>query len=885
MELIPEYLDILYRKVQPEMLLDNIENEYVTQKKNMFRLDSWNISMETFRHYSYKNFEGYSADEIENLYYNMLNYMTIGKSRMKSSVFNIIPHYMEDIVDIYGQIPRCRSKEILNWRSSSLRLGQDTLLMSYMAYMDYKNNYVRNFFAWNSTIASDNVRLQNLLKRGIAENHFHLYGSTMVFPLSWISLMNHPQKIAEYFRNGKIRRKMSENLTDSVMLGEVDNQMEWTKRLTIACWIRKELYKSIKVLRNNQQTRMAEELIAYVHFPLAGRLADEVNALRYSYGYRFRQPDFYDGVCLDYAINLEHGIKDEFRHNASLIGERKFLYDCYYRSYNGQFSKDEQDVFYLYLLIKSQFRNELIQVNQRVGFKNFARYQNRKGDFWWNTKEYAYEAHVLALKGAFSGQSIKSLEARIMPSDRWTKDIEGIFAIDRDMYFANKGQSLPADNVIKEIKQNGINEKYFFVIHFPKIKLERINARDSNKELIGIPRNYKTREKAERFAKAIKKAIVKNNYYANRVWGIDACSTEIGCRPETFATEFRFLRYIVCSENVFWEGKSREKRLWITYHAGEDFLDIVDGIRAIDEAVRFLDMNNRDRLGHALALGVDPEAYYLLKRRNLIMPKQDVLDNYVWLLFRSLELGVMIDSQLRCHMEYEAEKLFHYIYPPSSGNDASLKDYFESWKLRGDHPQLYRSGEYIKKEDIFTDDYKEAGTLKDEKLKLLRGQKQIAYLYYRYHFGAQERRCGQEMQIVEITDEYIALAKEMQKSIQRLLMEKSIAIECNPSSNVLIGTFKRYDTHPMLQFNSYALNKHGKYDPVQLNISINTDDQGVFDTLLENEYALMACALEKKKDGSGELIYSGDDVYDYLEHVRQMGMEQVFRTDTYGSDS
>ena len=35
---------------------------------------------------------------------------------------------------------------------------------------------------------------------------------------------------------------------------------------------------------------------------------------------------------------------------------------------------------------------------------------------------------------------------------------------------------------------------------------------------------------------------------------------------------------------------------------------------------------------------------------------------------------------------------------------------------------------------------------------------------------------------------------------------------------------------------------------MQLSVSINTDDQGVFDTLLENEYALMALALKKKKD-------------------------------------
>ena len=42
---------------------------------------------------------------------------------------------------------------------------------------------------------------------------------------------------------------------------------------------------------------------------------------------------------------------------------------------------------------------------------------------------------------------------------------------------------------------------------------------------------------------------------------------------------------------------------------------------------------------------------------------------------------------------------------------------------------------------------------------------------------------------------------------------------------------------------------------MQLSVSINTDDQGVFDTLLENEYALMALALKKKKDKDNHKIY------------------------------
>lgn len=47
-----------------------------------------------------------------------------------------------------------------------------------------------------------------------------------------------------------------------------------------------------------------------------------------------------------------------------------------------------------------------------------------------------------------------------------------------------------------------------------------------------------------------------------------------------------------------------------TYHVGEVFTDIVDGLRAVDEAVHFLNLDCGDRLGHATVLGMDVEKWY-----------------------------------------------------------------------------------------------------------------------------------------------------------------------------------------------------------------------------------------------------------------------------------
>ena len=55
-----------------------------------------------------------------------------------------------------------------------------------------------------------------------------------------------------------------------------------------------------------------------------------------------------------------------------------------------------------------------------------------------------------------------------------------------------------------------------------------------------------------------------------------------------------------------------------TYHVGEDFYDLIDGLRAIDEAITFFELGKNDRLGHALALGVNPYDYYNHRRYNIV---------------------------------------------------------------------------------------------------------------------------------------------------------------------------------------------------------------------------------------------------------------------------
>ena len=120
--------------------------------------------------------------------------------------------------------------------------------------------------------------------------------------------------------------------------------------------------------------------------------------------------------------------------------------------------------------------------------------------------------------------------------------------------------------------------------------------------------------------------------------------------------------------------------------------------------------------------------------------------------------------------------------------------------------------------------------------------------------------------------------------MQKFVSRKHIGLETNPSSNKLIGVLSRYDEHPIQKWYNVGLT----YDSEQLKtspqsfISINTDDQGVFNTCLENEFALVACALEKQKNPDGSPVYNQAQIYEWLENIRRMGLEQCFRTPLYG---
>lgn len=112
-----------------------------------------------------------------------------------------------------GEEVECKFDQLLRWREISLKMGQDFFTCAYLAQKDWENGDRTQKFSWLPIIRSDNIRLHNILEKGLAENHFHLNGSTKIFELNWLCVMNHIAGRTKDFK--QIKRTMQRQSGDS----------------------------------------------------------------------------------------------------------------------------------------------------------------------------------------------------------------------------------------------------------------------------------------------------------------------------------------------------------------------------------------------------------------------------------------------------------------------------------------------------------------------------------------------------------------------------------------------------------------------------------------------------------------------------------------------
>lgn len=896
MDNLRSVLNIVLSKI-PTSLIVNSEIQYD------------NINRDTFVKIAGYYLKYYSNDELDNLfdyikneYEDQANYVRgfeIGKYEDKEgfSVFDAILIFATRVLQEIDGEPICRYENVLRWRFTSHLLEEDIFTTAYLAFQDCREGKRNRDFSWKPVIGNNNEHLNWILRQGLADNHFHLKGSAPQFPLSWINMMNHVrskkyEKILEGYGNKR--------LSVSYEIGTEEEHLYslYLKAALIRCFLfaqitEQEFFIANNLVRNNYdpdpETRKwsTENLVMFL-------LKDKTEIIFYRNKIQ-ENIDFFrtnkGEKQLDYALTGEYrkGIgKNEV--NNSLSGERWLMYEMFLRIY-AKSVKDQKyfNLFYLYLVIKRAVRAELVQTNENIGFDNFEKYQNRKEDFIEDTpleKEYI----KMALKGTIVNQNILHLETRLTP---------------RKTALQNKKYIEKYDKVMKNDKE--LMERYFYVFHFVKDK--------DNEKLLNSDsycRHYQKRRSLQKQAKAIALFRTKFPETAKRLRGIDGCSREIGCRPEVLAQTYRYLKnhIVYAKRNKVYYDNNKEvtvPQLQMTYHVGEDFQSLVDGLRAIEEAIMFFNLNCGSRLGHALALGEDPDEYYEGKKNCILITQQDYLDNLVWVYYRIKRFSLIGYEDLLLNIEQEYNKYFRLIYGDAVSDEFfeavireagkyfqrsnervskgysnthfnfRISEYYSAWQLRGDDPECYKNG-YFKDTEDFSEWKRFSVNKECPRDYRIRYNPECAYLYFLYHYNPHVKNEGRKTIEVQISHKMIKCIKEIQREMQFWISKLGIGIEVNPSSNFFIGTFDRYDKHPV--FKLYNIGLTGSETKLnecpQIPVCINTDDQGIFSTYLENEYALIALALEKAKDENDKNLYNRMFIYQWIENIRKLGLQLSF---------
>lgn len=568
------------------------------------------------------------------------------------TVFNLVLHFAMRTLDLQNGDPVCRYRQLLRWHSLTTYLGEDLFTTAFLASHDIISLRERLYFDWEAYLDHDCKEVNAIFNRPIADLHMHLKGSSYNFDISWICLMNHIEQMIDRFDKVKADRKDTE--WDETLY----------QKIRRAAAIRLWLAHSVNLIGVDITNATLNDLMAGKD----ASLQDLLNQVSGDYDY----------------ISVEHYVGETIT-NKVIASERRLMYEIYKRIFRDDtdVTKDIASYFYAYLVYKEEFRTALLQTNERTGFENFSRYEELKTEFIVGEKyiELIYKA---AIEGYLERGENRFIEARVVPKD-------SVEEIERSL----------------STIYNSVSQKYKFqydiIFHF-------IKKRDKDFNIGHNIRHRALREDIKKQSFAIYNFRQKSNESGNligMVVGIDAANSEIYTRPEVFGQAFRFLR----AHEIFQSETNRPNDLSITFHVGEDFLDIADGLRAVEEALLFLGMKNGDRLGHALVLGTDVRKYYQVRYNTICETKQVLVDNMAWLYHKCVKLmgNTPLSGYLRTlfhkyffevyneKFQYK-EKLVDYLKKRKLNTQElvefeddlqkldDLQDYYQSWLLRGNSP-------------------------------------------------------------------------------------------------------------------------------------------------------------------------------------------------------
>lgn len=365
--------------------------------------------------------------------------------------------------------------------------------------------------------------------------------------------------------------------------------------------------------------------------------------------------------------------------------------------------------------------------------------------------------------------------------------------------------------------------------------------------------DYNTlRKKNITFLKALRLLMNKYPILTDYIVGIDAASIENEAEPWVFAPVFRAARQSSNTVPYSFEKGGKIQTLGFTYHVGEDFRHIISGLRHIDEVLDHYDYRSGDRLGHAIALGIDIDVY-TSNIGTVSIPIIEHLENLLWM-WQYAKSGDFVNKPE--NLEFQIMETASQIY----GKELDGIDVYTLWRV------YQAKFDDLGKHELSN---KCCEQIKDNEPKLLSKNSRWKFNELLSTFYCP---CFYELYhrpVFISAKDNIPFYKELQKKLIHKVENMGIYVETNPSSNAVIGDINSILDHPILRLNSIVRSySSGNNDSCVLT-TINSDDPIVFSTNAENEISYMYYALLNAN-------CSRESALDWIDKIRRHGLDSTF---------
>lgn len=303
--------------------------------------------------------------------------------------------------------------------------------------------------------------------------------------------------------------------------------------------------------------------------------------------------------------------------------------------------------------------------------------------------------------------------------------------------------------------------------------------------------------------------------------GIDVCGDELAIPLWVLAPLLGEIRRVgrLAAERVAGQRCAvTAPRLLV--HAGEDYVHLLGGLRRLDEFVEYLDLGEGDRVAHALALGEDVDRWCGAALGRVQAREERLLDLlWVWRRLAEEPSGALV--AWGTWVELQLRRLIGLVFGPDErGSDYSIERVQAAHALLYDPRGLALTGFPFGVISPILD---------NPTFTLARRWLTDRGVFHR----------GRVVEEVE-PRRIVALIDGMQSRVRERLSQRSIAIEMNPSSNLLIGGFGDLTQHPLWRLRPVKPDARpsvmvciGSDDPITFGTRLPMEYQLVYDTLVE----------------------------------------------------